>query len=141
MHCIVIAIYLLLQKMFLYMEPRTISAIISRILNEDTLLCRQHLRLDYYSFITIVQHIPKKHHGWSVELDVVCFLYWMACGCSYRVVGGFMGFSRYTTRDIVYKMMDVVIGMSQLISHGSANNVGRALNVCILLITIKCSIR
>ena len=30
----------------------------------------------------------------------------MACGCSYRVAGGFMGISKYRVRNIVHKMLN-----------------------------------
>lgn len=103
------------------MEPRVHSKIIDGILNGDNIQCRANLRVNYNSFVTIVQYIPGKHHGWSVEFEVICFLYWMACGCSYRVAGNFMGFSRYTTKTIVHKMLDIFIGMKAIINHGGSD--------------------
>lgn len=100
------------------MQPSVYSNTVNGIMNGDDKLTRTHLRLSANSLRKIVTCIPKKHHGWSVEYEVMCFLYWMACGCSYRLVAGFLGLSRYTARSIILKMLNEICNMQRLISHG-----------------------
>ena len=57
--------------------------------------------------------------------QLICFLYWMACGCSYRVAGGFMGFSRFTVRNIIHKMLDIFVNLRHLINHGTIDGYDR----------------
>lgn len=84
-----------------------------------------HLRVSSTTFRKIVQLIPNKHHGWSTEYEVICFLYWMACGCSYRVAAGFLGFSRFTVRNIIHKMLKEFVKLRHLINHGSVEDYER----------------
>ena len=49
----------------------------------------------------------------------------MACGCSYRVAAGFMGFSIYTVRNIVHKMLNQFCELRHLINHGSSDDYPR----------------
>ncbi|XP_036327735.1 protein ALP1-like [Rhagoletis pomonella] len=104
----------------MYMQQDVYSKILSSIMNGDNKTTKMHLRLSSASFRKIVTHIPKKRHGWSVEYEVICFLYWMACGCSYRVVAGFLGISRFTARNVIHKTLKEIIAMRGLIRHGTA---------------------
>ncbi|XP_017474348.1 PREDICTED: uncharacterized protein LOC108364977 [Rhagoletis zephyria] len=110
------------RQAILYMQPAVYSKTMNAIMNGDNKITKMHLRLSASSFRKIVVHIPKKHHGWSVDYEVMCFLYWVACGCSYRVVAEFLGLSRYTACSIIKKMLDKVISMRHLINHGTSED-------------------
>ncbi|XP_036339874.1 uncharacterized protein LOC118749197 [Rhagoletis pomonella] len=106
----------------IYLHPRVISEDINEIMSGDRIKTRMYLRISASTFTKIVQTIPRKHHGWSCEYEVICFLFWMACGCSYRVAAAFMGFSRYTVRNIIHKMLEDFLKLRHLINHGSVND-------------------
>jgi hypothetical protein len=69
---------------------------------------KEHIRVNVSVFDSILQKLPRKQHGWDLEMELLVFLYWMACGCSYRVAGGFVGISRTTVADIVHKMLNIL---------------------------------
>ncbi|XP_017462563.1 PREDICTED: uncharacterized protein LOC108375099 isoform X1 [Rhagoletis zephyria] len=52
----------------MYMQQDVYSKILSSIMNGDNKTTKMYLRLSSASFRKIVTHIPKKRHGWSVDL-------------------------------------------------------------------------
>lgn len=63
-----------------------IQDIVLSISNGNDNLCRSHLRIQSRSFQTILNFIPNKRHGWEKEIELTIFLFWLACGTSYRVI-------------------------------------------------------
>lgn len=53
--------------------------------------------------------------GYCLKFRLCVFLYWLACGASYRVTGVSFGISRYSVRTIVHKMLDNFVEISNKI--------------------------
>lgn len=67
---------------------------------------KAHLRIGGPTFCRIIDVLPGKHHGWPQKFELVVFLYWLATGTSYRVVGCAFNLSRFTVKQIVHKKLD-----------------------------------
>ena len=65
------------------------------------------LRLSRESVSMLIQLLPQtKTHGWSLELEVVVTLYWMASGLSYRVTGDVFGIPTSTVCRLIHKVLE-----------------------------------
>lgn len=82
---------------------------VTKILRGDEDETRKQLRISNRTFWGIVNQMPRKTHGWKQEFELLTFLYWFACGSSYRVVGNSVGISRKTVCSIVHNMLDFFI--------------------------------
>jgi DDE superfamily endonuclease len=114
-----------LFKGVLYCVAKSRSDQITAVLNGNDQKTREHLRVSYRTFIKLVRLLPKKHSGWANDLEMFVFLYWMACGCSYRVIGTILSISRTTICRIVHKLLDFfVINLKHLIKKPSETRLG-----------------
>ncbi|XP_052445479.1 putative nuclease HARBI1 [Carassius gibelio] len=53
----------------------------------------------------------QRRHGWGTTLQTLVFLYWLACGASYRVVSQAFGMPRPTIHRIIHRVADEVIAI------------------------------
>ncbi|XP_059390186.1 uncharacterized protein LOC132123529 [Carassius carassius] len=53
----------------------------------------------------------QRRHGWGTKLQTLVFLYWLACGASYRVVSQAFGMPRPTIHRIIHRVADEVIAI------------------------------
>jgi hypothetical protein len=61
------------------------------------------------TFIKLVRLLQDRHHGWTNELKMFVFLYWMACGCSYRVIGTVVGMNKKDVCKIIHRLLDFFV--------------------------------
>lgn len=80
---------------------------ITKILNGEFDETRANIRVTPHSFKKIVEYIPLKTHGWDTEVEVIVFLFWLACGTSYRVVSKAMLMPTSTVCDIIHKFLKI----------------------------------
>lgn len=58
------------------------------------------------SFRKLIKEFKPKFHGWSIELEVITFLLWLASGASYRVVALCMNIPKSTVFDVTTKILN-----------------------------------
>ncbi|CAJ1087233.1 putative nuclease HARBI1 [Xyrichtys novacula] len=66
---------------------------------------RKDFRLTRPSLEHLIHLLQGDHyHGWGKALEVLVFVYWLACGTSYRVVSEAFDVSRWTCHDMVHRV-------------------------------------
>ncbi len=71
---------------------------------------KKHCRVKQATFIKLLTVIStESHHGWDEQIQLLCFLFWLACGSAYRVVSAATGIPRSTTCDIVHNVLKRVL--------------------------------
>lgn len=73
----------------------------------DDLKFKQHFRLNISTFHKLINFLfnDEKPHGWSIEVELMIFLFWLASGCSYRIVGVSFEMPRSTICRILHKYL------------------------------------
>lgn len=68
---------------------------------------REHFRLSIGTFHKLINFLfnNEKKHGWPIEIEIMIFLYWLASGCSYRIVGVSFQMHRSTICRILHKYL------------------------------------
>lgn len=85
------------------------------ILSNDDKFIKQHIRVSAKSLHSMILLFEENNHGYCLKYRLCVFLYWLACGASYRVTGVSFEISRYSVRTIVHKMLDLFINVSKKI--------------------------
>lgn len=76
-------------------------------MNGDLKETKENIRIIPESFRKLVEIIPEKLYGWSIEIEVIVFLFWLACGTSYRVVSKAMIMPKSTIKNIIHKYLNI----------------------------------
>lgn len=53
----------------------------------------------------------ERRHGWGATIETLVFLFWLACGASYRVVSRVFGMPRSTVHYIVHRVTKEVVAI------------------------------
>ncbi|XP_046408713.1 uncharacterized protein LOC124173228 [Ischnura elegans] len=73
--------------------------------------CRIHLRVSQQALRLLVSKMERKRHGWENELEAIIFLYWLACGTSFRVISTTFDVPRSSVHTAVRRMLAVMEGL------------------------------
>lgn len=84
-----------------------VQNLINNVLNNNNRACKEHLRIDSASFIKVLNCLPNKRHGWESEIELALFLFWLACGLSYRVLGFALNVPKTTAFRICKKYLKI----------------------------------
>ncbi|XP_073694470.1 uncharacterized protein [Garra rufa] len=69
---------------------------------------RPYLRLNRQAIVNLIAALPHEvDHGWSKDIEVVMFLYWLAHAASYRVVASAFAIPKSTVHRVVHKGEEV----------------------------------
>lgn len=93
--------------------------VIQGILDGDIDTTTKNIRIGPSTFRRIVTLIPGKRSGWAVEIDLICFLYWLAETCSYRTISNLFDLPRSTVETIIHRMLDIILGLRNVISNSA----------------------
>ncbi|CAK6977623.1 putative nuclease HARBI1 [Scomber scombrus] len=58
-----------------------------------------------------------KDHGWGKSFEVLVFVYWLACGTSYRVVSEAFDIPRTTCHDMIHRVSKAIQGVFRKLIH------------------------
>ncbi|XP_067234567.1 putative nuclease HARBI1 [Chanodichthys erythropterus] len=73
---------------------------------------RPHLRLTRQSIVNLIAALPYEvDHGWSKDIEVVMFLFWLAHAASYRVVASAFGIPKSTVHRVVHKVSRAILAL------------------------------
>jgi hypothetical protein len=84
---------------------------IHRLLNGCPLMSRKHIRVLPRAVNRLVELLNVKPRGWDLRFEVVLFLFWLACGGSFRVVSVAFNVPRSTCHMICTYILDKVIAL------------------------------
>ncbi|XP_033971456.1 putative nuclease HARBI1 [Trematomus bernacchii] len=59
----------------------------------------------------------EQRHGWCATIETLVFLFWLACGTSYRVVSRAFGMPRSTVHRIVHRVTGEVVAIRHQVIH------------------------
>ncbi|KAK8763857.1 hypothetical protein V5799_033534 [Amblyomma americanum] len=90
----------------------TQRSILLEYLHNQELDFKHHFRITRESFRELMNQLwadlPTRTHGWSREVHLLVFLFWLACGTSYRVVGACFNVPRTTTFRMVTSALNLM---------------------------------
>ncbi|XP_059474251.1 uncharacterized protein LOC132195949 [Neocloeon triangulifer] len=68
---------------------------------------RSHFRLHITTYQKLISFLfeEEKVHGWSLEIELMIFLYWLATGCSYHVASASFEMPKSTIIRIIHKYL------------------------------------
>ncbi|XP_064198122.1 uncharacterized protein LOC135258585 [Anguilla rostrata] len=91
--------------------------ILTKFFDEDQDL-RPDFRLSRREIRSLLRMLPNmRDHGWGYTLDVLTFVYWLACGTSYRVVSEVFAVPRSTVHRMVHAIADDLISILLRVIH------------------------
>lgn len=63
--------------------------------------------------LAVLQNLlnQERRHGWGATIETLVFLFWLACGASYRVVSRVFGMPRSTVHYIVHRVTEEVVAI------------------------------
>ncbi|KAJ4927290.1 hypothetical protein JOQ06_015024 [Pogonophryne albipinna] len=79
---------------------------------------RPDFRLSMESLNALLDHLgQERRHGWGATIETLVFLFWLACGTSYRVVSRAFGMPRSTVHQIVHRVTEEVVAIRRQVIH------------------------
>ncbi|XP_049888362.1 putative nuclease HARBI1 [Epinephelus moara] len=72
---------------------------------------RKDFRVSRESLESLIQLVADKDHGWEKSFEVLVFVFWLACGTSYRVVSEAFDIPRTTCHDMIHRVSKVIRGV------------------------------
>ncbi|KAF3844220.1 hypothetical protein F7725_013561 [Dissostichus mawsoni] len=94
----------------LYCRINLTVPVLDRFFNDqDT---RPDFRLSRESLNALLDLLgQERRHGWGATIETLVFLFWLACGTSYRVVSRAFGMPRSTVHRIVHRVTEEVVAI------------------------------
>lgn len=104
-----------------------------QILTGDDRFIKQHIRVSAKSLHRMVLAFDQHNLGYCMKFKLCVFLYWLACGASYRVTGVSFEISRYSVRTIIHNTLDLFVSISKNIiklpAFGELEGLGHYFNL------------
>lgn len=75
------------------------------IINESQNL-KKHVRVKRITFLAIANVVQNETKGWSVEIELLVLLLWLAAGASYRTTSLMTHIPKATVCDIVHRLLN-----------------------------------
>ncbi|XP_031696714.1 putative nuclease HARBI1, partial [Anarrhichthys ocellatus] len=83
--------------------------------DEDT---RPDFRLSREALAVLLNLLHQdRRHGWGATIETLVFLFWLACGASYRVVSRVFGIPPSTVHRIVHRFTEEVVAIRHQVIH------------------------
>ncbi|CAM4570087.1 unnamed protein product [Leuciscus chuanchicus] len=97
-----------------YCQLNATAPILRMFLDRESDL-RPYLRLTRQSINNLIEALPYQvDHGWSKDIEVVMFLYWLAHAASYKVVSSAFNIPKSTMHRVVHKVSRAILGLLKI---------------------------
>ncbi|XP_067270852.1 putative nuclease HARBI1 [Pseudorasbora parva] len=78
---------------------------------------RPDFRLSREALTVLLDLLNERRHGWGSTIETLVFLFWLACGTSYRVVSRAFDMPRSTVHRIVHRVAEEVVAIRHQVIH------------------------
>ncbi|XP_064485995.1 putative nuclease HARBI1 [Ornithodoros turicata] len=94
------------------------GSIMLEYLTDERLDFKQHFRISRQSFRILLgilwSDMPPRTHGWTREVELLTFLFWLGCGSAFRIVGCVFNIPRTTTFRMVHRALKAIVAKLHL---------------------------